>query len=58
MYIGFDYGTANCSVAKVENGQPTLLRLEGDSSFIPSSLAAPTRESVSEYLFRHRASSR
>lgn len=54
MYIGFDYGTANCSVAKIENGQPTLLRLEGDSSFIPSSLAAPTRESVSEYLFRHR----
>ncbi|WP_273991579.1 molecular chaperone [Vibrio parahaemolyticus] len=54
MYIGFDYGTANCSVAKMESGEPVLLNLEGDSPFIPSTLAAPTRESVSEHLFRHR----
>ncbi len=45
MYIGFDYGTANCSVAKIENGKPTLLTLERNSTYIPSSLAAPTRES-------------
>ncbi len=31
-----------------------LIPLEGDSLYIPSTLAAPTRESVSEHLFRHR----
>lgn len=53
MFIGFDYGTANCSVASMVNGQPNLLNLEGNSPFISSTLCAPTREAVSEYLFRH-----
>ncbi|MGC9493052.1 molecular chaperone [Vibrio genomosp. F10] len=55
MFIGFDYGTANCSVATMQDGQPILLPLEGDSFYIPSTLCAPTRESVSEHLFRHRS---
>ncbi|MGY3571679.1 molecular chaperone [Vibrio paucivorans] len=53
MYIGFDYGTANCSVAVMEQGSPRLLPLENTSFYIPSTLCAPTRESVSEYLYRH-----
>ena len=53
MYIGFDYGTANCSVAMMEQGEPLLLSLENDNKYIPSTLCAPTRESVSEYLYRH-----
>ncbi|KXF82034.1 molecular chaperone [Enterovibrio coralii] len=53
MFIGFDYGTANCSVATLENGKPRLIALEGESPFIPSTLCAPTREAVSEYLWRH-----
>lgn len=53
MYIGFDYGTANCAVAIMENGQPQLLPLEGNRFYIPSTLAAPTRDAVSEALFRH-----
>ncbi|OEE80167.1 molecular chaperone [Vibrio genomosp. F6] len=53
MFIGFDYGTANCSVASMSDGQPRLLSLEGDNFYIPSTICAPTRESVSEYLFRH-----
>ncbi len=52
MFIGFDYGTANCSVAVIENGVPKLLPLEGENRFIPSALCAPTREAVSEYLYR------
>ncbi|RXJ71977.1 molecular chaperone [Veronia nyctiphanis] len=52
MFIGFDYGTANCSVAVMEGNTPRLIPLEGDSCFIPSTLCAPTRESVSEYLYR------
>ncbi|BAX52789.1 putative chaperone [Photobacterium damselae subsp. piscicida] len=56
MFIGFDYGTANCSVAVMENGQPKLLPLEQDNPYIPSTLAAPTREAVSEYLYRFMGS--
>ncbi|MGF1760745.1 molecular chaperone [Photobacterium sagamiensis] len=53
MYIGFDYGTANCSVAVMEQGQPRMLPLEKGNQYIPSTLCAPTREAVSEHLFRH-----
>ena len=53
MKIGFDYGTANCSVAKMTQGEPQLLNLEENSPYIPSSLSAPTREAVTEYLFRY-----
>ncbi len=59
MYIGFDYGTANCSVAAMVQDtvsgqeQPVLIPLEKDEHFIPSTLCAPTREAVSEALFRH-----
>ena len=31
---------------------PRLLPLEGDSHFIPSTICAPTRESVAEDLYR------
>lgn len=53
MFIGFDYGTANCSVAIMKNGQPTLLPLEKGRFYIPSALSAPSRESVSEYLYKY-----
>lgn len=50
MIIGFDYGTANCSVAVMDAGRPRLLPLDGDSPYMASMLSAPTREAVSEYL--------
>lgn len=53
MYIGFDYGTANCSVAMMEQGKPQMLSLERGNQYISSTLCAPTREAVSEYLYRH-----
>jgi len=52
MSIGFDYGTANCSVAKLVNGQVKPIPLVGEDYYIPSTLCAPTSEAVSEYLFR------
>ncbi len=54
MYIGFDFGTANCSVANMEGDTPKLIPLENSDFYIPSTLAAPTRDAVSEHLFRHR----
>lgn len=53
MFIGFDYGTANCSVALMQNGTPRLLPLENNSPYLSSMLCAPTREAVSEWLWRH-----
>ncbi|EBR3967052.1 molecular chaperone [Salmonella enterica] len=53
MFIGFDYGTANCSVAIMRDGRPQLLTMENNSTLLPSMLYAPTREAVSEWLYRH-----
>jgi hypothetical chaperone protein len=53
MFIGFDYGTANCSVAVMQDDSPQLLTLENGSPLLPSMLCAPTREAVSEWLYRH-----
>lgn len=53
MFIGFDYGTANCSIAVSENGAPRLLTLENGQRLLPSMICAPTRESISEWLYRH-----
>lgn len=50
MFIGFDYGTANCSVAVMDGDRPRLLPLDGASPYMSSMLCAPTREAVSEYL--------
>ncbi|NPE59603.1 molecular chaperone [Dickeya dadantii] len=53
MFVGFDYGTANCSLAVMEHGTPRLLRLEQQSPYLQSMLCAPSREAVSEWLWRH-----
>lgn len=53
MFAGFDYGTANCSVAVMRDGAPQLLLMENNSTLLPSMLCAPTREAVSEWLYRH-----
>lgn len=51
MIIGFDYGTANCSVAQAKDGQVNHVSLDGEK-YIPSTLCAPTSETISEYLFK------
>ncbi|MBA5859037.1 hypothetical protein F9881_18815, partial [Morganella morganii] len=53
-FIGFDKGTSNCKVEVMKGDTPVLLPQEGDNVYIPSTLCATTRESVSEHLFRHR----
>ncbi|MGL6259884.1 molecular chaperone [Vibrio sp. WXL210] len=52
MAIGFDYGTANCSVAQLEQGMVKQIPLVGEQRYVPSTLCAPNSESVSEFLFR------
>jgi hypothetical chaperone protein len=43
MFIGFDYGTANCSVAVMRDNLPQLLTLENGSKLLPSMLRADPR---------------
>lgn len=54
MFIGFDYGTANCSVAVMRDGVPQMLPLEQGSTLLPSMIGAPVREAISEWLYRHQ----
>ncbi|NIF24587.1 molecular chaperone [Candidatus Pantoea multigeneris] len=53
MKAGFDYGTANCAIAVMQAGTPQLLALENGQRLLPSMIAAPTREAISEWLWRH-----
>lgn len=48
--IGFDYGTSNCGVANMRNGQPHIIPLLGDESYIASNLYAPSRDVISHWL--------
>ncbi|MEZ9709473.1 molecular chaperone [Vibrio breoganii] len=54
MAIGFDYGTANCSVAHIIDNQAIQIPLSNGDKYISSTLCAPTSESVSEYLYRRK----
>jgi hypothetical chaperone protein len=50
--IGFDYGTTKCSIAYSNNQQVQAIPFAHGGFYTPSTLSAPTRESVSEYLYR------
>ena len=54
--IGFDYGTSNCSVAKMHNGQPKILQLANDSKTIASNLYAPDRDIICHWLYQQLSS--
>ena len=56
--IGFDYGTSNCAVATMRNGQPNIIPLLsneagnklGGESYIASNLYAPSRDVIANWL--------
>jgi hypothetical chaperone protein len=47
--IGFDYGTSNCSVAIMVNGQPQIVPLMSQNT-IASNLYAPDRDIITHWL--------
>lgn len=49
--IGFDYGTSNCSVAVMSNGQPNIVPLLNNNT-IASNLYAPDRDVISHWLYQ------
>jgi hypothetical chaperone protein len=57
--IGFDYGTSNCSVAIMENGQPKIIPLLDENTInsdasstktVASNLYAPDRDIITHWL--------
>ncbi|MFY2506857.1 hypothetical protein ACN3E9_00680 [Vibrio pectenicida] len=58
MAVGFDYGTANCSVSEFINSEIIQVPLTKDGCYLPSTLLAPNTESVSEYLFEYKEDKR
>ncbi len=54
--IGFDYGTSNCSVAKMHNGHPEILQLVNGSTTIASNLYAPDRDVICHWLYQQISS--
>lgn len=54
--IGFDYGTSNCSVAMMADGQPKIIPLMGinnqQSNTIASNLYAPDRDLICHWLYQ------
>ena len=50
MRIGFDYGTSNCAVAWMSEGQVCRLPLEGGDCYLPSTLFAPHRDAIADLL--------
>src|SRR4051812_40026215 len=51
MFVGFDYGTSNCAMSYVADGQAHLIPLYYDNSFIPSTVYALERAFIAEVIF-------
>lgn len=50
--IGFDYGTSNCAVGIMKNGQPEILSLREHGRYVPSTLYAPSRDIIVNWLYQ------
>jgi hypothetical chaperone protein len=48
--IGFDYGTSNCAVGVMQNGIPSILSLGEHGKYVSSTLYAPSREVIVNWL--------
>ena len=48
--IGFDYGTSNCAVGTMQNGTPNIIPLGEHGKYITSTLYAPSREVIVNWL--------
>ncbi len=52
MICGFDYGTSNCALGVMQDSSVRLVALEGDHSFLPSTLYALDRDLITEAVGR------
>ncbi|MGX9463028.1 molecular chaperone [Shewanella sp. A14] len=52
MFVGFDYGSANCAIGVMIDDEVTLLPLSNHSNFMPSTLYAMDRELIAEAVYQ------
>ncbi|MCH1930618.1 molecular chaperone [Shewanella sp. A25] len=52
MFVGFDYGSANCAVGVMLGNDVKLLPLSANSAYLPSTLYAMDRELIAEAVYR------
>lgn len=52
MFVGFDYGSANCAVGIMQGESVQLLPLSEDSTYLPSTLYAMDRELIAEAVYQ------
>jgi hypothetical chaperone protein len=50
MFVGFDYGTSNCAMSFINEGQAQLIPLYGNDAFVPSTLYALERSFIAELV--------
>jgi hypothetical chaperone protein len=50
MFVGFDYGTSNCAMSYIDQGQARLIPLYGSDTFVPSTLYALDRAFIAELV--------
>ncbi|NKF50481.1 molecular chaperone [Shewanella sp. WXL01] len=53
MFVGFDYGSANCSVGMINEGEVELLPLLDDSNYMPSTLYAYDRDLIAQAVYQN-----
>jgi hypothetical chaperone protein len=53
MICGFDYGTSNCALGIVQDSAVNLVALEGNHTFLPSTLYALDRDLITEAVGRN-----
>lgn len=51
--IGFDYGTSNCAVGIMTDGQPRAITLGDHGTYMASSLYAPDRDVIVNWLHKN-----
>ena len=50
MICGFDYGTSNCALGLLKDGKASLVPLEGEHRFLPSTVYALDRDLITEFV--------
>ncbi len=52
MFVGFDYGSANCAIGIMEDSEVRLLPLSAESNYLTSTLYALDRELIAEAVYQ------
>ena len=52
MFVGFDYGTSNCAMSYIRDGQARLIPLYNENAFVPSTLYAFERSFIAEVIWQ------